>query len=324
MSLPLLDAAPRAPVREDGRFELGSYRGAFHDVDYDKITSRLLRTVREKRWLWYCIVHDPWIVCVAVVRTGYASSAFGFVQRAGDPGFLADESRMGAAGRGLVRRRGGGTEAYFGSSREAVVRIDALGTSWSLSARFGRFEIDAECSHSSAPLGVVARVPGGLVNTTEKGIGQVLRGGLRVHGQPDLDLAGGLSGYDFTHGLLGRRTAWRWAFGLGRNYAGQPIGFNVVSGFLGSAECASFGPAGPSLLPEPSFQFDASSYQKPWRIHGEKLDLTAEVGGLHVEKKRLVLIRSDFLQAAATFRGTLDLASDVRLLGVVEDQDVTW
>lgn len=324
MSLPLLDAAPPSPVRDDGRFELGSYRGGFRTIDYEHVTSRLVRTVREKRWLWYCIVQDPWIVAFAVVRTGYAASAFGFVQRAGDPDFLADESRMGPPQRGFVRRHEGATEARFGSDQDPVVRVDALGSSWNLAGHFGGFELDAECTHSSAPLAVVARVPGGIGTATEKGIGQVVRGSLRVQGQAPVDLAGALSGYDFTHGLLGRRTAWRWAFGLGRNYAGQPIGLNVVSGFVGSAECASFGPAGPSLLPEPSFQFDASSYQRPWRIHGDKLDLTAELGGRHLEKKRLLLVRSDFLQAAATFRGTLDLAHDVRLLGVVEDQDVTW
>ncbi len=324
MSLPLLDAAPPGPVRADGRFQLGSFRGGFRTVDYDRITSRLVRTVREKRWLWYCIVQDPWILAFAVVRTGYAASAFGFVQRAGDADFLADESRMGTPQRGFVRRHEGATVARFGSDQDPVIRLDALGSSWNVTGRFGSFELDAECTHTGAPLAVVARVPGGIVNATEKGIGQVLRGSLRVNGQPPVDLAGALSGYDFTHGLLGRRTAWRWAFGLGRNHVGQPIGLNVVSGFVGSAECASFGPAGPSLRTEPSFQFDATSYQKPWRIHGDGLDLTAQIGGRHLERKRLVLIRSDFLQAAATFRGSLDLASDIRLLGVVEDQDVTW
>lgn len=316
--------APPSPVREDGRLELGSYRGGFRDIDYDRITSRIVRTVREKRWLWYCIVQDPWIVAFAVVRTGYASSTFGFVQRAGDTDFLADESRMGPANRAWVERNGGATVARFGSDQDPTLRVDSLGSSWSVVGRFGEFEIDAECTHESAPLAVVARVPGGVVNATEKGIGQCLRGVLRVNGQADIDLAGALTGYDLTHGLLGRRTAWRWAFGLGKNHVGQPVGFNLVSGFVGSAECASFGPAGPSLLEEPTFQFDASNYQKDWRIHGNDVDLVAEIAGRHSERKRLVLVRSDFLQAAATFRGSLGLVHDARLLGVVEDQDVTW
>lgn len=324
MALPVVAAAPPSPVRDDGRFELGSYRGPFRDIDYAAVTSRIVRTVREKRWLWYCIVQDPWIIAFAVVRTGYAASTFGFVQRAGDADFLADESRMGPGQRGWVQRRAGATEARFGSDQDPTLRIDSMGTSWNLAARFGELELDAECTHQSAPLAVVARVPGGVVNATEKGIGQCLRGTLRVKGQPEVDLAGALTGYDLTHGLLGRRTAWRWAFGLGRDQVGQPVGFNLVSGFVGSAECATFGPAGPSLLEEPTFQFDASSYQKDWRIHGESVDLVAEIGGRHVEKKRLVLVRSDFLQAAATFRGALGLVHDARLLGVVEDQDVTW
>lgn len=319
MTLPLLDAAPPSPVRARGGFELGSFRGGFVEVDYAGVASRLTRVAREKRWLWYCIVRDPWIVALAVVRTGYAANTFAFVQRVGDPGFLVDASRLGAPGRAEIRRRDGRTDARFGDA----ISVFGSPTAWTLDVRLDGLELSAECTHTAAPLAVVTRVPGGLVNATEKGIGQCTRGTLRAAGE-EIDLAGGLSGYDFTHGLLGRRTAWRWAFGLGRNYAGQPIGLNVVSGFVGSAECASFGPSGPSLLPEPSFSFDASAYRKPWRIHGDKLDLVADVGGLHLEKKRLLLVRSDFLQAAAIFRGTLDLAADVRLLGVVEDQDVTW
>ena len=161
--------APASPVREDGRLELGSYRGSFRDIDYDRVTSRIVRTVREKRWLWYCVVQDPWIVAFAVVKTGYAATAFGFVQRAGDREFLADESRMGPGSRGWVERRGGSTVARFGSDQDPTLRLDSLGSAWSVAARFGDFELDAECTHESAPLAVVARVPGGVVNATEKG-----------------------------------------------------------------------------------------------------------------------------------------------------------
>lgn len=324
MTLPIVDAAPPSPIRADGRFELGSYRGAFRDIDYQGVASRIVRTMREKRWLWYCIVQDPWIIALAVVRTGYAANTFAFVQRVGDPDFRVDRSLLGPCSRALVQRQGGHTEAVFGRHDAPTVRVDSMGSSWNVAARFDGLEIDAECTHGSAPLAVVARVPGGLVSATEKGIGQCLRGTLRMHGHPDVDLGGGLSGYDFTHGLLGRRTAWRWAFGLGRDSIGQPLGFNLVSGFVGSAECASFGPAGPSLLEEPTFQFDASSYRKDWRIHGEGVDLVASIGGCHQERKRLVLVRSDFLQAAASFHGTLGKLKDARLLGVVEDQDVIW
>lgn len=324
MGLPIVASVPSSPVRDDGHFEIGSYRGAFRDIDYQRVGSSAMRLLREKRWLWYCIVQDPWIIALAVVRTGYAANTFAFVQRVGDAGLAAECTMIGGRGRAHVQRRAGNTEAFFGAERAPNARVDSIGGSWNVTLRFAGLELDAECTHEAAPLGVVARVPGGLLNATEKGIGVCRRGMLRLAGQPEVELDGALTGYDLTHGLLGRRTAWRWAFGLGRDGAGQPIGFNLVSGFVGSAECATFGPSGPSLLEEPTFQFDARNYQRDWRLHGEGVDLTAAIGGTHFERKRLLLVRSDFLQAAATFQGALGKVRSGRWLGVVEDQDVIW
>ena len=322
MSLPLLQPTPASPVRADGSFASGSFRGALGDVDYTCVSSPWQRLRREKRWLWYCIAQDPWLVAFAIVRTGYVANCFAFVQNMNERSFSAHATRLGAPGNAQVVRRSYETHADFTLGGASVLSAHAVQQAWSIHADLGAVQLDAECTHDAAPLVAIAKVPDGTVNATEKGVGSVLRGSLRVPGHT-IDLAGAVSGYDFTHGLLGRRTVWRWAFGLGKNRDGKPIGVNLVSGFVGPAECVMLGPAGPTPLEEPSFQFDATDYQKPWRLHGDAIDLRADVKGMHTDNKRLLLVRSDFVQAAAVLHGSVR-GNDVRLLGVVEDQDIVW
>lgn len=324
MTLPLLHPAPTTPLREGGGFELGSFRGPLGDVDYRGVSSAWQRLRREKRWLWYSIVQEPWIIAFAVVRTGYASNCFAFVQNLEERRFAAQATRLGGPTNARVERRAYETHALFAVDGVNLLRVDSVQKSWSVSVDFTTFQIDAECTHDASPVVAIAKVPGGTVNATEKGVGSCLRGTLRVPGHDPVDLSGAVAGYDFTHGLLGRRTSWRWAFGLGKDHRGKPIGVNVVSGFVGQTECVTLGPGGPSPLAEPSFQFDASNYDRAWRIHGDGIDLRADIHGLHEERKRLVVVRSDFLQAAAILRGTVAGLGDVRLLGVVEDQDIVW
>ena len=47
----------------------------------------------------------------------------------------------------------------------------------------------------------------------------------------------GFGAYDYTSGILQRRTAWRWAFAMGRDTSGAPIAMNLVEGFMGEPAC---------------------------------------------------------------------------------------
>jgi hypothetical protein len=152
-----------------------------------------------------------------------------------------------------------------------------------------------------------------------------------IAGGKHYSLDGGLGGVDFTLGFLARRTAWRWAFALGRTRSAERVALNLVQGFVGPAECAVwvngelYGVSGGVI------DYDEKSPLAPWHVRtaeGE-LDLRFEPGALHAEDHDFKVVASRFIQPAGSFSGTVcfpgrePLELD-RVLGVVEDQSVVW
>jgi hypothetical protein len=194
-------------------------------------------------------------------------------------------------------------------------------------------ELSAELDAAAAPPAVtaVARVgdDDGLVNTTQKRALLAARGALRV-GDFRRELRAALAGYDYTHGLLARRTIWRWAFGLGHATSGEKVGFNLVQGFVGEPECAAWIDGEVFPLREGRFAFDAHHPLSHWRVATADggVDLRFKPGGMHAERKNLGLVASRFVQPAGVYTGTLRVGGRElvlgRVLGVTEDQDVLW
>jgi hypothetical protein len=172
--------------------------------------------------------------------------------------------------------------------------------------------------------------PDDLFNATEKmvllpSVGEVIAGGRHY------SLEGGLGGLDFTCGFLARKTAWRWAFALGRARSAQRVAFNLVQGFVGPAECAVWVDGEIYPVSGGVVTYDEKDPWKPWhvRTEGGELDLRFEPGALHAEEHDFRVVASRFIQPAGSFSGTVRLPGRDpleldRVLGVVEDQEVVW
>ena len=173
----------------------------------------------------------------------------------------------------------------------------------------------------------IAGLGEGLWNATEKRVLLPTRGRGKIAGRA-LSFDDARGGYDYTHGLLPRHTEWRWAYAQGKTTTGEPIGFNLVQGFVGPAECALFTADDVAPLAEPMFAFDREAPEKPWRLKSADLDLRFDVGGVHAQYTNFVIVKSRFIQPVGVFSGTLrvgDRTVEVAgLPGVVEDQDVLW
>lgn len=307
----------------------GAYEGKLPPFDLARASLRD-RILRNKRWVYVAIAApDVWL-SVAIVRTGYAATAFVFVYDLQGKRMLVDRSALGPAFVSKVSAdlHAPGEIASFalGGARLALTR---RGHTLDLAVRFGDLEIDAMIDEQSGPpaISAIADLGAGLVNGTEKRALLAVRGSARS-GSREIGLDGGTAGYDYTHGLLPRHTKWRWAFGLGRDETGEPFGFNLVEGFVGQSECAAFTAKGVVPVAEPRFDFDLEAPLRPWKLTAPGIDLAFEPGGMHAERTNLVVVRSRFVQPVGTFTGTVRAGGrDVRIAGlpgVVEDQDVVW
>jgi len=328
---------------------------------------RLHRVARGKRWLYVAIAADPVLVGLAVVRLGYAANAFAFVYHAGERRMLVDASSMGPSFAAEVADSvlGVSTVARFRSRalRAAVTGVASTRTAKAADVDAGRgslavtaaahgLELRAHLDAASAPpsISAIARLAGGRPAATEKRAllavsGEVIAAGRRF------PLDGGLAAYDYTQGLMPRRTAWSWALALGRAADGEPFALNLVQGHVGEAECAAWTRDGVHPLAEGRFAFDPGDPLSGWRMSTAdgSVDLRFAPGSIHAEKRDLGLIRSRFLQPVGAFEGTVRLGSGsagggagtntegtpagaapdreievASMLGVTESQDVLW
>ena len=311
-----LDARTGAP-----RF--GTFAGPLPAVNVP--SSLFARITRQKRWVYLAIATDDIWIALAIVRTGYAATAFGFAYDLRAKSMLEDCSVIGIRAHVANDAHADGSLARFhaGSSRVAFNRE---GSALRAYARIGTMQLDAVLDTRGCPeLAVIADLGAGRWDATEKQALVPVRGEGRV-GSRVVSFDGARAGWDYTHGFLPRRTKWRWAFAIGRASTGEAIALNLCAGFVGGAECAIFIDGNVFLLVEPRITFEDPL--GAWLVRGRGLDLRFVPGAMHVESTNLILVRSRFLQPVGVFTGTIELGHRsvalVDVPGVVEDQDVLW
>ncbi len=314
-----------------GAVSFGSFKGGFPCVDLRKTAGPLLRAFARKRWLYVFIAKHPIAVAACVVDLGYSATAFAFAYDTDQRRMLADVSSLGLRARISDTAQEGCFATFRSRSLGISIRRELGSPSYSILVEHKELAVHAAMDTTNAPpsLSAVAEVGRGRISTTEKRALLSCTGELRA-GKETRSLDGALGAYDYTHGVLPRRTRWNWAFLSCMDDRGEPIALNLVEGFMGEPECAAFTKDGVFPLGEGRFQFDAERPLSPWGV--ETRDKTSSLqfspGAAHQEKKNLGLVRSRFIQPVGTFSGTIALGSRVARvthgLGVVEDQDVLW
>jgi hypothetical protein len=327
---PALAAAPLSFVDVGtGAPAYGAYSGPLPSVELGPLGLRD-RVARRKRWVYVAVATDEMWFSIAIVRTGYAATAFAFAYDLRGNRMMLDRTVLGPSAVARVSDdfHAQGEVARFAMGKTTLV-MTRRGSTLDVHVRMRDLEIDASVDEGSGPPAItaIARLGDGLVNGTEKRALLSVRGRARS-GNREVVLDSGVAGYDYTHGLLPRHTQWRWAFAQGKAASGEPFGFNLVQGFVGEAECAAFLGAEVVPIAEPRFVFDVAEPMAPWRIEGDGIELAFRPGGVHAQRTNLLVVKSRFVQPVGVFTGTLRVAGrDVRvesLPGVVEDQDVLW
>lgn len=326
--------APTSALDTRGLPRVGSFRGSLGRVDLSRAAGNVRRALRHKRWLYVALATDDTWISFAVVRLGYASNMFALAWHRGARALAADASAIAPPFAATVGDTAGeGCCADFRAGRMSCsVRRERGRETYAVTLRAPELVLDATLDAAPAPpaLAAIASLGPGLPSTTEKRPLLAARGEAVIAGvRKRLD--GALAGYDFTSGLLPRRTSWRWGFALGRTRDGEPIALNLVQGFVGEAECAAWARGEPHPLAEARFDRDGDTTRVASGSRGaSRADLTFRAGASHAERRDLRIVRTNFEQSVGIWSGEIDLEpldKPLRIdevLGVVEDQDVTW
>lgn len=318
-----------------GAARVGSYRGELPRVDLTPLAPRRRdRLLKHKRWTYVAIVSDEVFIAAAVVHLGYLANAFGVVFDKVGRRLLVDRSTFGppfAASVGDVGGEGSSARAWMPRGRVRIERPRGEART-TVTAAFRGIELRARLDTSAAPpaLSVVAQAPGGVLIATEKRQLLGVEGEASVLGRR-ISLDGALASYDYTSGLLPRRTTWRWALAMGRAQSGERVGLNLGEGFVGDAECALWVEGDLIPLAEGRFTFDPARPLDPWHVRtaDDSVDLRFVPGAAHSNHTNLGWLTSEFLQPICLCSGTVRLPSG-RVLelrdvsGVTEDQVISW
>jgi hypothetical protein len=347
----VLPLAPASVADEAGAPRFGTYQGTLNAVELERLSDahrplRPLRPLRHKRWVYSFVATREVIAVQAMVALNYTSNAFALVADLTEKKVLIDEGYLGLPGplASVSSQPGAGLSAHFILPTADLRARRPMGDDrYHLSARLGpplpllkpRLELDASLLAAGAPppLTVIAPVDGGPVNVTQKWAGLLAFGHLQAKGKRFV-LDGGVGGFDYTHGYLARRTAWRWGFACGRLDDGSPVGVNLVEGFNEGRDDISENAVwlNGQLFPvgRARFAWNPADPLDAWDVTtvdgAVKLRLLPI--GAHREERDLKLVKSHFVQPVGLFRGELKVGGQTYVLddvpGVTEDQDILW
>jgi hypothetical protein len=331
-----LSGTPESVVDpSSARPRIGSYAGGLPPVDWSPLgLGGAARLARHKKWLYTALATDDVYVALAVARFGYASNAFVYAYDGTARSMLFRRSWLSPPFAATVGDTGGeGCYAAFrGRGVSILVERARREPYYGVHVETRGLSLNASLDARPAPpaIGAIAEVAPGRFDATEKRALLAVRGDLRVDGRT-IPLDRGVAGYDFTSGMLARRTTWRWGFALGRLAGGVPFAMNLVEGFVGEAECAAWIGTELVALGEGRFSFDRARPEDPWGVSSADGAVRAILtpGAVHAERRELLLAGSRFVQPCGAWSGTLTVPRQgevaiERALGVTEDQDVTW
>lgn len=309
----------------------GSYAGHLPRLDI-QASSFAQRVTRDKRWVFAFAASDDVAIAASVVKTGYAHKAFAYGVDLVGRRLLFQRSVTAPPGIARFVDDGPRTREASFSFGGLSLRVGDAGIAISTrtKALFGDpvvVRCDADLAGATRPISAFVPVDDGGVSATEKYLAPATL---------DVSIAGARRnpvaasfGVDHSRGLLARHTAWRWGFGVGRAASGEMIGFNVVSGFVGEAECAAFAWGDVVPLAEADFTVSGPFATAPAQVKTRcgSLDVHFSPCAAMSEQVSLGLVRSELVQSVGTFRGRLavdGVSRDLDLVGMIEHHDAVW
>ena len=327
-----LPPAPAAVIDASGAPLTGRYAGLAQGFDWAQLAppharGRLWRRFHHKRWHYVAMATPALFCAVAIVDLGWTSTAFAYAFDRRKGRLVAAFARDGVPGLSASVAPHAGASSRFRFLSQAIA-IEALPQQrYRLQLDCGQFGIDAEFGAPVSPiLLAVGQADGGSVHATQKSGGLPLWGTVRC-GAHGYSLDGGVASFDYSNGLLGRETEWRWA-----SAHSLELGFNLQAGYFGAQENALWLDGQLHGLARAHFDFNPDNPLAPWHVwtDDDLLDLHFRVEGARREERNLWLAASRYVQPIGAFSGWVRASVQApkrmvtQLAGVTESHRSRW
>lgn len=272
----------------------------------------------EKTWQWMGIASDEAFVAAAIAHLGYLGFAFAYV---------VDRKTGKSRGFQAISPLGLGTEVAPGPDLghsvfyhpRGYIRIENAPRRLTIS--LGDFEAEAN-AEGVRPWDATWPTSGAGYTRTQKTMGMPTTGSVSFENHKlSLD---GHALLDWTRGVMGRETSWRWSAGVGQ--AGDSVvAWNLRTGFDDSteAENAVWVDLEPHSPGQATIQLPSEIGSKVWKVSAGGLELDFEPQGQREENLNLVLIASRYKQPWGRYIGSYEGVA-LEGYGVVEEHWALW
>jgi hypothetical protein len=318
--------APPEVVDAAGMPQFGRFAGFAPCFDWQRLAPPFARggwwrRFHHKRWHYAALAGAEVFCAAAIVDVGWTNTAFAYVFDRRARKVVASFSRDGLPGlTAAVAQDAQGTSRFrFPGAR---IELSAQG----LVLDCPGMAFDVRFGGAAPVLLAVGQAEGGSVHATQKSGALALAGEVRA-GATCWNMDGGCASYDYSNGLLGRDTAWRWA-----SAHRMGLGFNLQAGYFGANENALWLNGELVPLGAVRFDYDAADPLAAWQVSTEDglLDLRFTPEGARREDKNLIVAASRYVQPIGVFDGIVRRSPGgppVRvegLVGVTEDHRSRW
>ncbi|HEX2895757.1 MAG TPA: DUF2804 domain-containing protein [Marmoricola sp.] len=260
---------------------------------------------RTKRWEYWGLVTDTHVVGLTVSSLDYAGvEAVYVLDRASRREVVHEATVPLARGVRLAPRVGwGASRVSAGRLRIELAEVDG-GTRLQVSAPGVELDALAGRPPGHESLGVVVPWSDRLFQYTVKDVARPLSGSLTVAGT-SYD-ATGWAVLDHGRGRWPYSLTWNWAAGSGTvdgEVRGIQLGGKWTEGTGSTENALLVGTRLHKLHDEVTWDYDSSDWLRPWRIHGDRLDVTFTPFHERAAKTNLLVVASETHQCFGQFTG---------------------
>ncbi|MFP4632263.1 MAG: DUF2804 family protein [Halobacteriales archaeon] len=309
-----------APDAVDEGYEHAAYRGRLDDVSLPRTSmSTWERWSSDRRWQWFGAFDGRTAVGGALVDVGWFGSMFVWTFDRLSREMTSEDFLLPA----------GVFEVTDDDTHGVVARLDLPGKRFNVHRSGEQVHVTAVSSEQDVRLkfdvsgteALTAVCPAGSrsrhVDLTEKHAGVGVSGRVVT---PEFErVLSGVGGLDYSHGLLPRRTQWRWAMGFDGSEDGG-LAFNLTEGYTGGVENAVWVDGVPCSVGRASFEFDGSI-----RVTSDcgVVDVLLDVEAVRADDIDVCLLESSYRQPLGVWRGEL-AGREFEGAGVAERHIARW
>jgi hypothetical protein len=324
----------------NGSLNLGWFAEPFQIVNPEAAFPGIFKALRKKEWQFFSFVSQQYVICFAVIDTGYLSNFFAFA-------FDMQTKDYWEYGKAVPCSKASSISKNS-LSGSTIFKADNCNLKIENNPDQKAHSIDLDCADANGKrltaYGTVHEEGSPLVNSREAAPNRIVythqnsmcRPAMSVYWNDKLiyfDPGKDFSTMDYTVGFHERYTTWNWSAAGGYATDGTPVAINFAMDIGKGSNTVPVYWIGKNIyrIEQVTFDYDMADPMKEWKIYSpdKSVDLTFQPLGMRENRIGIGILMSDLKQPFGVFCGTIR-AKDGKIYtienmhGIAEQHYAKW